>query len=261
MNHSTSNHRYLHAVWDEAPIIYTPSDIRVTDVSIHELVASLFCPGPHYYYLVDFSTREIKYMHENVRSVHGFDPGRTTFNDIINAVHPDDIPYVTQAEAAILQFMDGHFGSSSPARYAMSYSFRMRVASGDYELFHHQAILLSTDEKGFAQSVNIHTNIHHITTVNSYKATMMGILGEEGFFEIAVRPEGTPTPFSLRFSKREVEIIRLIAEGKKNDEIAAELFISSPTVKTHRRNILRKAEASTSAELIAICMREGLLAP
>lgn len=49
---------------------------------------------------------------------------------------------------------------------------------------------------------------------------------------------------------REKEIIRLLAEGKSSGEISDELFISSHTVTTHRKNISRKLDISSFAELI-----------
>lgn len=50
--------------------------------------------------------------------------------------------------------------------------------------------------------------------------------------------------------KREVEVLRLLAMGKSNSEIAAGLFISASTVETHRRNIRQKLHAGSLFELI-----------
>ena len=44
------------------------------------------------------------------------------------------------------------------------------------------------------------------------------------------------------FTKRETEILSLIASGHTSDAIAAHLFISIDTVKTHRKNIIKKAK-------------------
>jgi len=53
-----------------------------------------------------------------------------------------------------------------------------------------------------------------------------------------------------KFSKRENQIIKLIAEGYSSKEISDQLFISVHTVKTHRKNILRKANVKNMVELI-----------
>jgi DNA-binding NarL/FixJ family response regulator len=55
-----------------------------------------------------------------------------------------------------------------------------------------------------------------------------------------------------KLSKRELEILKLLAEGKKSKEIADALFISERTVSNHRANILGKCEVGNTAELLKI---------
>jgi DNA-binding CsgD family transcriptional regulator len=57
---------------------------------------------------------------------------------------------------------------------------------------------------------------------------------------------------------REKEIIRLLAEGKANKEIAALLGISVRTVETHRAKIMAKLGLHSIAELIHYAMRHGI---
>ena len=54
----------------------------------------------------------------------------------------------------------------------------------------------------------------------------------------------------LRLTKREKEIVTLIAEGKTSKEIAAQLFLSELTIKTHRKNISEKLDSKGIADLI-----------
>ncbi|ULT39569.1 helix-turn-helix transcriptional regulator [Niabella defluvii] len=50
----------------------------------------------------------------------------------------------------------------------------------------------------------------------------------------------------------------LIAQGLTNAEIAAKLFISIPTVNTHRKSLLEKFDAKNTATLISKAIRQGL---
>ncbi|MEI8289143.1 MAG: response regulator transcription factor [Verrucomicrobiota bacterium] len=60
-------------------------------------------------------------------------------------------------------------------------------------------------------------------------------------------------------SSRETEVLRLIAQGKANKEIADELSLSVPTVKTHITHILTKLNAPDRTRAVTIAMERGLL--
>lgn len=53
-------------------------------------------------------------------------------------------------------------------------------------------------------------------------------------------------------TRREKEVLELIAEGMTNNEIAMKLFLSSTTVDTHRKNLLSKLSAKNTAELVKL---------
>jgi len=59
-------------------------------------------------------------------------------------------------------------------------------------------------------------------------------------------------------SLRELEIVKQLADGKSQKEIATELFISPRTVETHKKNIQTKLAIDTTADLIKYAIREGI---
>jgi two-component system, NarL family, response regulator NreC len=61
-------------------------------------------------------------------------------------------------------------------------------------------------------------------------------------------------------SDREREVLRLLALGHTNQEIAKTLFLSVRTVETHRAHIMQKLRLSTRAELVRYAMEQGVLA-
>lgn len=63
----------------------------------------------------------------------------------------------------------------------------------------------------------------------------------------------------LNLSKREVTIIRLIANGLNSQEIGDKLFISKHTVDTHRRTILSKTNSKNSIDLLSFAHKNSLL--
>ncbi len=62
-----------------------------------------------------------------------------------------------------------------------------------------------------------------------------------------------------RLSPREQEILRLVAEGCRDREIAERLFLSHHTVANHVRNILGKLEVQSRAAAISLAIRGGLI--
>jgi NarL family two-component system response regulator LiaR len=69
----------------------------------------------------------------------------------------------------------------------------------------------------------------------------------------------TPTPQSFGLTDRELEVLRLVASGQNNGEIAARLTISQSTVKFHMVNIMRKMNVETRAEAIVLSAKHNLL--
>jgi DNA-binding NarL/FixJ family response regulator len=65
-----------------------------------------------------------------------------------------------------------------------------------------------------------------------------------------------PTP---RLTDREMEVLRLVAKGMNNRDIAKQLFISENTVKNHIRNILEKLQLHSRMEAVVYAVREKLL--
>ncbi|WP_462255246.1 response regulator [Ferruginibacter sp.] len=60
-------------------------------------------------------------------------------------------------------------------------------------------------------------------------------------------------------TRREKEVLELIADGMTNNEIAQKLFISTTTVDTHRKNLLAKFEAKNIASLIKVAVQQHMI--
>ena len=74
--------------------------------------------------------------------------------------------------------------------------------------------------------------------------------------ELSHPPKQPPTPEPL--TEREVEVLRLVAQGRSNQEIAEELVISEATARTHVSNILRKLHLASRTQAALYALREGL---
>ena len=77
--------------------------------------------------------------------------------------------------------------------------------------------------------------------------------------ELASTPE--PDDAFAKLSAREVQVLRLIALGKSNKEIAGILGVSANTVAVHRTNLMSALGIHKAAELVLIAVKKGLVSP
>ena len=74
------------------------------------------------------------------------------------------------------------------------------------------------------------------------------------------RPSGEPPPGPPDgLSDREVEVLKMIALGHTNAEIAEQLYLSVRTVETHRAHIQQKLQLASRSELVRYALDHGLV--
>ena len=79
--------------------------------------------------------------------------------------------------------------------------------------------------------------------------------------QVAIEREARSSAHALLddLTEREREILQLLAEGLRNDDIAGRLFISPQTVQTHVRNILGKLRVHSKLEAVSFAVRHGAI--
>ena len=76
---------------------------------------------------------------------------------------------------------------------------------------------------------------------------------------LARRNAPVPASVASKLTNREMEVLRLLAEGLEQDDIARQLFITRKTVGTHIENIMRKLGVRSRSQAVALAYREDLL--
>ncbi len=97
-----------------------------------------------------------------------------------------------------------------------------------------------------------------IRSVYEGKAYLQPELTSKLLEKLTDLPELAPTA-TTRLSERELDILKQMAAGKSNKEIAGSLFISEHTVKTHIANIFGKLEVNNRAEAITRAIQKGII--
>jgi len=99
--------------------------------------------------------------------------------------------------------------------------------------------------------------IDAVSRGKSFFSSAVSRLLAEDYIRV-LKQKGAVDSYEL-LTMREREILQLLAEGKSNKEVAAELNISPYTVETHRGHILEKLGLHTPAELILYAVRKGII--
>jgi DNA-binding NarL/FixJ family response regulator len=108
-----------------------------------------------------------------------------------------------------------------------------------------------------------------VSSIGELVGAIRSVAGDNGFLDPKISDallyehgEDTRTSHSVNgeklLSEREKEVLRLMAEGNNNHEIAAALDIKAKTIESHRRHISRKLGMSNIAELTKYAIREGI---
>jgi DNA-binding CsgD family transcriptional regulator len=221
------------------------------------IAASIVSTGPFYYYVVDFSDFSLSHVSPSMADILGLDIHNATFHDVLGTFHPDDWDFITKAETATAAFIHKNVKPKDLLNYKSNFNFRCRLKDGSYGLINHQAMMLvPSADGGYGRALNIHTLIGHLTKVNTHTYSVIHRYGGKSFLNLPV--EGY-TGNSFSYTRREIEILKLIAQGLDSNTIADKLFISAVTVKKHRANILTKSGCNNIAQLIKDSVLQGLI--
>lgn len=257
MDTSNDKLQKIYSTWDDSEKRAQAATTELSHFDIKKMIGSLVSTGPFYYYVIDFFDMSISHVSPSIMEIHGLNPDTVTFADILGTIDPNEMDFVARAEKSAIHFFYKTVGINKITRYKTNYSFRSRMKDGKYRLLNHQSIQLTVDENGgFGKSLNIHTQIDHLSNENTYRYSLISLEDDVSYMNLCFdSPNDTP----CIFTRREIEILCLVSEGLDNEAIGQKLFISANTVKKHRKNVLSKSDCKNTAQLIKMCVLEGLI--
>lgn len=230
-------------------------------LNIIEQVANLFSAGSFYYYIINFDTMKMEHVDSRIKSVLGIDPKDWSLDKVFELVHPDDLKQMHRKEQKAVDFLLNKIMKEDIVKYKVVYVIRMRHADGTYRTILQQSKTLSVSEDGKVQHVlGIHTDVSYLNIPVDHKISFIGD-GRPSYYAVTNEDDFEPRPYNYTelFTPREIEILSNIAKGKTFGEIASILNLSPHTINTHKKNILKKTDCSNTTELIARCVRDGII--
>ena len=100
------------------------------------------------------------------------------------------------------------------------------------------------------------TAIREVACGNKYVGKEVSEVITQGYIR---RAQAEDQPEDELLSKREIEILRLSAEGLGNKEISDKLFISVRTVESHKNHIMQKLNLKSPVEMVKFAIKKGLI--
>lgn len=256
------------SVWSERNSIYQPKKKELL-LEIIDQTAALFAPGSFYYFIVNFENITMDFVHEGIRPILGIEPEDFSMVNCFERMHPEDLASMNEKEAVVFDFFFNKLSAEDLFSYKTVYVMRLQHMDGIYRTLLHQASIFSVSNDGkIEQSFCVHTDIthlnipinHNISFISSTKQSYHYTKNSGGRYSLL--DENSADLYKIRFkdifSKREKEIIEILAQGKTFNEIAKQLFISPHTINTHKKNILSKSGCKNTPELIAKYYINGL---
>jgi DNA-binding CsgD family transcriptional regulator len=160
-------------------------------------------------------------------------------------------------------------GASDPVAWSIAaerwgaLDYRHRAA---YVRWRQAEALLATPHGGRAAAATVLSTAAALAVEHVPLTTAIEDLAHRARIDLSTAGEPVPPdePKAARafgLTERELDVLRLLGQGKTNPEIAAALFISSRTAGVHVTHILRKLDAATRVQAATIAERAGLLDP
>ena len=226
------------------------------EIELHKKLLNFFQVGDYCYFIVNGINGKFEYLHSSVFEIYGHNSEEFTMENFLGFIHPDDLGYFITCENTVVDFFS-RLPPDKIQKYKVRYDYRVRKANGKYIRILHQVLTIhSTDEGGIIRTLVSHTDISHLKKDNTSSLSFIGLEGEPSYIDVAI----VNSSFKYKkevVTKREKAIIYQLAMGQSSRQIGIELGISKHTVDTHRKNILKKTECKSVAELISKSIEKG----
>lgn len=233
------------------------TELLQLEVELYKKLLIFFQIGESCYFIFNFQQIRFDFISDEATAMLGYAKDELTPELIMESIHPDDRAWFLDCQEVSVNFILG-LPPEKQMKYKVRIDYRIRKKSGEYIRIMHQVVIIHTDGSGkILRNLVVFTDISQLKKNEKPVMSYIGMDGEPSYLNVDVKSYFKEESDLL--SKREKEILYLLAEGKASKEIAELLYISKHTVDTHRKNLLRKTGSVSSIDLINKTIRDGLV--
>ena len=182
-----------------------------------------------------------------LKELLGYNDKSLTLEQLFDMMHPDDLPKIYRAIKKAIDFFPDQ--SITYHNSNCIFTYRLKHKNGNYitVLRDTRALYLNNGKIG------AHINrLNNVTYLNLPKAKAWCSINNKTYPLIN-------NNFEKLFTKREKEILKLLAHGKTSEEIASYFNIEKSTVDKHRQNLLYKANVENTMQLVAFSIDNEII--
>lgn len=213
----------------------------------------LLPPSSTFLILTDTTTQKYEYLSSNFEYNTQHDKNLFLQYGIpyfLQHIHPEDISVWLGVLQDMMTYCMTEIHHEDRIKLSFTYNYRFKKADGTYINLLENQIPIQLDSDGKPV-----VGVGHFSVIGEGEALpikgSIKILNASDQYETLVYKNYTQSLLTDGLSNRERDIIRLIAMSKTSREIADELCLSPFTIDTHRKNILKKLNLNSKADIIA----------
>lgn len=208
-----------------------------------------------FFYILDFTRLKIVFTSKGCHQMIGLKPEEMDARNIFSRTHPEDHQRHNVSRSKVFQLTNDIFMDPNENYAVVSSNYRFLNLKGAYRNLLVQGYIFKCEKpEPNIFGILVHTDIEWFGEI---KYGFNNYIGKDlNHFRL---PDNELILEGCVFTEREFQIIKLIKEGLSSKQIGEKIFLSSHTVDTHRRNILKKTNQSNISELVIDLMERGVL--
>lgn len=174
-------------------------------------------------------------------------------------MHPEEMETWLTSLQDLMNFTLAEKPREDRKRMTYTWNYRVRDGRGTYKNIIQHTTPMHLDEEGKPVIGLAHYSVISAIEHIPIQATAKILNAQDEYETVYYQSYNSQKLLAPHISHREIDILRLLSFGYNSDEIATKLHISHNTVKTHRKNILEKSDCKNTTELVALCIRQGII--